>query len=187
MKRTARIAPIFLLLRVIQNPSGFMEMSEGTFLKNIFFSNIFRFFDFFSPSKCFPTELSSETCEQKLECFSTSCRGWFSGAGGYPDRVGASKTPEMNATGPYLSNKTIFKQKYCLGKKWEQFQCGDTDPEFVFFSRKLRLEGGGVSCFSRDFEIYCLNCPKSAKIGLGGPGSSRTGTAPIFFLDNIFA
>ena len=43
------------------------------------------------------------------------------------------------------------------------------------------------SRFSRDFEIYCLNCPKSAKIGLGGPGSSRTGTAPIFFLDNIFA
>mgnify|MGYP004404168291 CR=1 FL=1 len=40
--------------------------------------------------------------------------------------------------------------------------------------------------FSRDFEIYCLNCPKSAKIGLGGPRSSCTGTAPIFFLDNIF-
>ena len=35
----------------------------------------------------------------------------------------------MNATGPYLSNKKTFKQKYCLGKKWEQFQCGDTDPE----------------------------------------------------------
>ena len=75
----------------------------------------------------------------------------------------------MTATGPYLSNKTIFKQKYCLGKKWEQFQCGDTDPEFCFFSRKLRLEGGGVSCFSRDFEIYCLNCPKSAEIGQNGP------------------
>ena len=92
--------------------------------------------------------------------------GWFSGAGAYPDRVGASKTSEMNATGPYLSNKKDFKQKYCLGKKWEQFQCGDTDPEFVFFLRKLRLEGGGVSCFSHDFEIYCLNCPKSAKRGV---------------------
>ena len=49
-------------------------------------------------------------------------------------------------------------------------------PGIIFFLRKLRLEGGGVSCFSRDFEIYCLNCPKSVKIGLGGVLDSQRDT-----------
>ena len=76
--------------------------------------------------------------------FSISGRGWFSGAGAYPDRVGASKTSEMNATGPYLSNKKI-QAKILSRKKMGAVPVRRHRPGILFFSSKAPIRGGAGS------------------------------------------
>ena len=150
----------------MQIPPGFINFGETSFLKKFFFRIFFDFSTFFRLPNVFLLNWVAKLVS----------RSWIFFYKRYGVVFGSWRVPRSGRGIKNVRNERYrsipFKQNNFQAKILSREKMGAVPVRrhrsgIRFFLRKLWLEGGGVSCFSRDFEIYCLNCPKSAKISDG--------------------